>query len=138
MWYNPTTNTKAITHSEIRSANPQVSMPTELTDENIESGGFYPLTAVTPAHDPLTQSVREIAPALSALNKYEQRWEIVELDAETIAANQASAHKSSITGQIATLEASITNRRIREAIRGSGKQWLDDIDDQITVLRAQL
>src|SRR4030042_1876526 len=39
--------------------------------------------------------------------------------------------QKTIEEQIADLEASITNRRIREAIRGSGKQWLDNIDDQI-------
>lgn len=43
-----------------------------------------------------------------------------------------------IQAEIAVLEASITNRRIREAIRGQGKAWLDNIDDQIAALRAQL
>lgn len=48
------------------------------------------------------------------------------------------APKIAIRQQIAALEAQVTNRRIREAIRGQGKAWLDNIDDQIAALRAQL
>ena len=52
-------------------------------------------------------------------------------------ADQPSA-RDLILKQIATLEASVTPRRVREAVRGSGKQWLDNLDDQITALRGQL
>lgn len=123
-------------HSEssIRSANPQTSFPALFRADGYEV--VFP--APQPVFNVLTQSVREIAPALTVLGTWEQRWEVVALDAETIAVNQAAATKRSITNQITTLEASITNRRIREAIRGSGKQWLDGIDDQIVALRAQL
>lgn len=48
------------------------------------------------------------------------------------------APKRDIQAEIAALEAQVTNRRIREAIRGNGKVWLDEIDDQIAALRAQL
>lgn len=44
-----------------------------------------------PAYDQITQSVREIAQELTQLGHWEQRWEVVSLDAETIAANQAAA-----------------------------------------------
>ena len=59
---------------------------------------------------------------------------------EAQAAAEAPAREAKVAtiNQIATLEASITNRRIREAIRGSGKQWMDSVDDQIAALRAQL
>ena len=44
-----------------------------------------------------------------------------------------------IRKQIQILEQSVTQRRIREAIKNaSGKQWLDGVDDQIAALRAQL
>lgn len=42
-----------------------------------------------PAFDPVTQTVREIAPVLTDKGHYEQAWEVVALDAETVAANQA-------------------------------------------------
>ena len=40
MWFNPERNIEATTHSEIRSACPQVSMPAHMTDDNIQSVGF--------------------------------------------------------------------------------------------------
>jgi hypothetical protein len=50
-----------------------------------------------------------------------------------VAANDA------IKAQIAVLEASVSPRRMREAVRGpSGKAWLDGIDDRIATLRASL
>lgn len=47
--------------------------------------------------------------------------------------------RSSIKSQIAGLESTMSLRRIREAVRGpSGKAWLDNLDDKIAALRAQL
>lgn len=63
--------------------------------------------------------------------------EEAERDAEEAAA-LASKPRKIILAQIAALEATITNRRIRDAVRGPGKAWLDSIDDQIAALRAQL
>ena len=40
--------------------------------------------------------------------------------------------------QIAELEATITDRRIREAVLGIDNGWLKDINDQIVTLRATL
>ena len=48
-----------------------------------------------------------------------------------------AAHNEDIDRQIAALEAKVTPRRVREAVRGSGKAWLDALDDQINALRAQ-
>lgn len=47
------------------------------------------------------------------------------------------AHNQEIDKQIADLEATVTPRRMREAIRGYGKAWLDAVDTQIANLRAQ-
>ena len=73
------------TERSIRSANPQTSYPAAFKAD----GYAWVFPAPQPVHDPITQSVREIAPALSALNKYEQRWKIVALDVKTIAVNQS-------------------------------------------------
>lgn len=43
-----------------------------------------------------------------------------------------------IKSQIATLEASITNRRTREAILGTDNGWLAGVNQQIADLRKQL
>ena len=43
-----------------------------------------------------------------------------------------------IKAQIAALEASITNRRTREAILGADNGWLANVDQQIADLRVQL
>lgn len=43
-----------------------------------------------------------------------------------------------ILSQIAGLEASVTDRRIREAVLGIDHGWLKGINDQISALRAQL
>lgn len=40
-----------------------------------------------------------------------------------------------ILSQIATLEASVTNRRMREAALGTDNGWLKGVDAQITALR---
>jgi hypothetical protein len=43
-----------------------------------------------------------------------------------------------ILGQIAALEATVTPRRIREAVLGTDNRWLADINGQIATLRAKL
>jgi len=69
--------------------------------------------------------------------------ETVELtDAEfaEFEAQQASAVplNAVIDAQILALEATVTQRRLREAaLTEAGKTWLADLDDQITALRAQ-
>jgi hypothetical protein len=55
----------------------------------------------------------------------------------TYAATIAKATGNAVIAeQIAALESTATNRRIREAVRGSGRAWLDALDDQIAALRA--
>lgn len=43
-----------------------------------------------------------------------------------------------ITQQIASLEATVTERRYREAILGIDNGWLKNINDQIVMLRTKL
>lgn len=43
-----------------------------------------------------------------------------------------------IAQQIQTLEATVTDRRVREAVLGTDNGWLKNLDDQIAALRAQL
>lgn len=50
---------------------------------------------------------------------------------------QKVEHNEAIDAQIAALEATVTQRRIREAVNGTGKAWLDDVEQRITALRTQ-
>lgn len=43
-----------------------------------------------PEHNPVTQTVREIAPVFTNKGHWEQQWEVVALDTETVAVNQAA------------------------------------------------
>ena len=122
MWYNPTTNTQAITHSEIRSANPQASMPTTLTDANIEYVGFYLLKAIPPVYDSVTQRVQAITPVLTGLGTWEQRWSVLDKFSDTTdedgvvttKAEHETAHTASL---VAAKEASVrTDRDSRIAL----------------------
>lgn len=87
-------NTYPHSESSIRAANPQTSYP-----KLFRADGYavvFPAPAA--AHDPITHFVREIAPALTTLGTWEQRWETVALDAATVAANQARAQEQLING----------------------------------------
>lgn len=66
---------------------PQTSFPQQINYAEWGYGVVFPAPA--PAHDPLTQYARELPPILTAKGHWEQQWEILELDAETIAAKQA-------------------------------------------------
>lgn len=84
--------------------------------------------APQPSYDPITQSVRETTPELTTLGHWEQRWEVVDLDAETIAANTAAAYEASVPK-------SVTMRQARLALAMAGKLALieaamDQIPDE--------
>lgn len=89
MYFKPETKTKFTTHGDIRAAHPDVSFPQSMTDEVLASHGVHPVAFSSPAYDPLVQSVRELTPNIVD-GKWTQQWEVVDLDAETIAANQAA------------------------------------------------
>lgn len=90
MYFKPSTQTAFATHSEIRTAHPDVSFPSVMTDDTLASHGVYPVAPTTATHDPITQAVRETSPVLTDKGHWEQQWEVVALDAESIAANQAA------------------------------------------------
>lgn len=86
-----------VTEREIKLAYPNVSF----SQPFVAPEPYAPVFETPrPDHDALTQMVREIAPVLTAKGHYEQRWEVVALDAETVAANR-EARKAELTQQIA-------------------------------------
>ena len=90
MWINAITGQIFSNHYEIRQAFPNVSFPSILSDENMVGVDVYPVALIpSPKHDPITQKVNELSPLKIGEGVYEQAWEIIELDPETIAVNQA-------------------------------------------------
>lgn len=77
-----------ITEREIRAANPNTSFPEPFVAPD-QYDWVFP--SPQPAHDPITQRVAEIAPELTAIGKYEQRWQVLQLPAEQSTANLAAA-----------------------------------------------
>ena len=69
------------------------------------------------------------------------RKKIITLTETEVAELQARALASpndDVKQQIDALEATVTQRRLREAILGTDKGWLADVDAQITERRASL
>lgn len=129
------------TQSSIRAANPQTSYPASFP---CPEGYAIVFPAPQPAHDSMTQFCREIAPVLTVKGTYEQAWEIVALDAETIAAKQAeadSAHNASVLAQITELEKQQA-RPVRELTLDAGNTFaankLAQLDADIAALRVTL
>lgn len=89
MWINPTNQQVFATHSEVRAAFPNVSMPANLTEEIIDSLGFAPIAQAAPGHNPDTHAATESAPELVG-GQWVQQWVITPLSAEVIAANLAA------------------------------------------------
>lgn len=97
MWINPETNQVFKLQSEIRSAFPEVSFPSAMSDNDIAFVGVLPVTSVMPPeHNPISQELRELAPAVTPSGNYEQRWDVVALSPEQIAANQLAADEAMV------------------------------------------
>ena len=137
MYFKPATQTAFTSHSEIRTAHPDVSFPLVMTDDTLEAHGIHAVTtAPQPAHDPITQAVRETAPVLTDKGHWEQQWEVVALDADAIAANQATvraARKTAILAELATIDL----KSIR-ALREGYQPKIDELDAQAAALRAEM
>lgn len=118
MWINPNTQQTYATHSEIRSAFPQVSLPSGITDALITELGLAPLTENDPpVIDPLTQRVyRDGCEFVDGAWQY--KWTVEALSAPAIAANLAAAR--------AAIHVTIKAERDRRKFNGvfvSGK-WI--------------
>lgn len=81
------TTCQVVTEAQIRAEYPNTSFPSPFVPPE-DFAVVFPSPA--PAYDPLTQSVREVAPVLTDKGHYEQAYEVVDLDADAIAANQAA------------------------------------------------
>ena len=131
--YLNTTTIQRTTESEIRAAYPNTSFAQPFTPPE---GYDVLFPAPQPTYDPITQAVREVAPVLTDKGHWEQTWEVVELDAETVAANQAQANAQRKTAILAEL-ASIDLKSIR-ALREGYQPKIDELETQAAALRAEM
>ena len=110
MYLNTITQAYPVQEQDIRAAFPNISFPHPFVPpEEYVTVFASPL----PTYDKVTQFVRETAPLLTDKGHYEQHWEVVDLDAETIAANQEAA-------RIAAIPSSVSPRQIRQALTRAG------------------
>ena len=132
MYLNITT-LQQCTERDIRAAFPNTSFTEPFTPPE---GYVWVFPSPQPAHDPITQTVRETTPVLTDKGHWEQQWEVVDLDAEAIAANQAQANAARKTAILAEL-ASIDLKSIR-ALREGYQPKIDELDAQAAALRAEM
>jgi len=92
-YINKTTNQYPVTEQQIRLDNPNTSFPALFTPPE-EYALVFP--APKPEYDPISQSVIEIDPVLTNKGNYEQQWEVINLDPEIVAQNQANALQEKI------------------------------------------
>lgn len=85
MYINTTTNQYPISEQDIRNSNPNTSFSNPFNPPE-EYQVVFP--APIPDYNPISQFIREISPELTILGSYEQRFEVVDLDAEQIAINE--------------------------------------------------
>lgn len=95
----------------------------ELYEDTEENQGLFPMTP-------------------QALEQWHEANDLVQLgdryDNGVYSAPPEQSHNEIIKAQIMQLEASVTPRRIREAILGVDNRWLADLNEQISDLRSQL
>lgn len=124
-----------VSTTEFFARHKQTSFPAQFSKWE-EFGYAVVFPAPTPAYDPITQYVREIAPEKTAKGHWEQRFEVLDLDTETIAANQArqvEQNNTRIKAEIAVLDL----KRIRPLAEGD-TAFLDNLNAQTILLRKQL
>ena len=95
--------------------------PEALTkDGKAEQFRVYPLQPTNiPTHNPIVQSVREIAPVLTDKGHYEQQWEVQEIFS-TQAEKDAAIAADIEAKRKASVPSSVTMRQARLALLGAG------------------
>lgn len=92
MYLHEETGAYPVTEKTIRDTFPNTSFPTPF----VAPAGYVEVAATAlPTYDPIMQAVREAAPLLMG-EKYLQQWEVYNLDATAIAANQAVARQAAV------------------------------------------
>lgn len=123
-------STYPLTEKDIKNAFPQTSFPAQFRPPE---GYEVVFPAPAPLVDPITQIAREIAPVLTDKGHYEQVWEVVDLDAETVAANQERAAITARESAKASRAKAVAAIKVTTT---SGKEFDGDETSQTRMARA--
>lgn len=97
MWINTKTQQVFTLHSEIRGAFPNVSFPSEISEDDLASVNVVEVQQTpAPQYDPISQRLLELPPVKTGA-KYVQSWAVEALSQDQIEANQAEAAEAMIT-----------------------------------------
>ena len=125
MYINSTTNDIYRAHHEIRSAFPNTSFPTVLTDEILADFNVFHVVGAPPAFDAITQTISEQAP-VNVDGVWTRQWSVDTLPQQQAEANRAAA-------RAAKWEAIMAERDRRKALGVKvGDHWYhSDADSRI-------
>lgn len=95
------------TEADLRSDNPNVSFPVNLTDEVLAAFNTVRVIATgKPEHDALLQSVVEDVPVWSSVrNRWEQAWRVIDATLDEIAERQHALQDELVIGTQKRLDA---------------------------------
>lgn len=100
-YINTSSLTWPVTESDIRAAFPNVSFPFPFVQPE-DYAAVFP--APLPEYNSVTQTIVEGTPQLTAIGHWEQTWVVQDLDAETVAANQAASTQAKVAEIVAAME----------------------------------
>ena len=105
-----------LSEQEIRALTPNTSYPVPFVAPD---GYAYVFPSPQPIYNPVTQRVQQVAPELTVLDKWEQRWEVVSIytdqqDEDAAIAADTEAKRLAAVPQVVTM------RQARLALLGAG------------------
>lgn len=90
MFYSPDTNTRFVTHSDIRNFFNNVSLPKSITQTVLDELRVFALVSDKPSYDKITTTVYDDGVVFSD-GSWRIKWVIADLPSDQITANQAAA-----------------------------------------------
>lgn len=87
---NQTVATYPYSFADLRAANPQVSFPSPISDEELARWNVFPVVVTAPGNDPITENATELEPSLSN-GLWVQQWSIQPASAEQILERRRAA-----------------------------------------------
>lgn len=129
-YINTDTRQYPVSEHEIREAFPDVSFPVPFQAPEPFAWVF---PSPLPAHDPVSQAVREGAPALTDKGHYEQQWIIEAFPDEVVAVNRAAAAEQALFAAKAARHALVAEIKVTTA---AGRVFDGDEDSQNRMSRA--
>lgn len=129
---------EVVSQGELRRRNPNTSFPAVWDQATLDLLGVAPIfPSPQPEYNRVTQTVREIAPALTAKGHWEQQWEVVSAFTEytddqgvvhTVAEQETAAIERDLAASRLTATTAIKTERDRRTQTGGYKVTVDGVD----------